>query len=261
MGALKLKAGLLLILLLAVSLPLEGMALPPNGKAILIGRCVGNCVADDLTQEFAVEFADAATSGRIAIRLCSSERAEIAIAKASTNLAGMVYNLKRQHNVSLNDVSLLFSRGCRAAGPGRVATEFWAIPRASSLPPHDKSIKISAISISVARQEKDKALMYRLLRNGEGLEETPVGPTATSETDATAQLLRSERGSYAVVIGFYFARPTAELKRRVRRARQQLEKDAALRGRFSTHVIPFGVNYTGSVEPNDPHFYVVTVGP
>jgi hypothetical protein len=252
----KLKAGLLLFLL-TVTLRLEGPAFPQNPKAILIGRCVGQCWYDTLRQEYSFALADTTNWGSIAIRLCSSERSEIAVGKASYNLVIIVDELKKLHKVDVNDAVLLFSRRCRVTRPERVATEFWAIPRGASLPVHEKSIKINELSISIARQQNDKAHMETLLARGEAFPKVTTEPQASSETEAMAQMLRREPDSYGMVVGNYFSRPAAELKRRVLLAKQQLEKHPALRGRFSTHLIPYGINYTDSVEPTEPSFKVI----
>jgi hypothetical protein len=257
MGVSKLKAGLLLILLLVVSPRLEGTAFQSERWTKLLGRCVGNCSYHELTEEISFALADVARSGRITIRLCSSERSEIAVAKASTNLTMMVETLKELHKVDVNDVLLLFSRSCGAAKPERKATEFWGIFGGASLPPHEKSIKISELSLGIVRQENGKAYMKTLLSGGEAPENAVTEPQAISKIDVGAQMLSRDPGSYGVVIGFYFKRPTAELKRQVRLAKQELEKDQALRGRFSTHLIPYGFRYSDSVEPTEPSLYII----
>ena len=256
MSVSKQKAGLLLFLLM-VALRSEGTAPPANPKAILIGRCVGQCWYDTLRQEYSFALADATRWGSIAIRLCSSERSEIAVGKSSYNLVVIVDELKQLHKVDVNDAVLLFSRRCRAGKLGRVATEFWAIPQGASLPFHEKSIKINELSISMARQPNDKAHMETLLTRGEAYPKTTTELQSSSETEAMAQMLRRDPDSYGVVIGYYFSRPVAELQQRVLLAKQQLEKDPALKGRFSTHLIPYGVNFTDSVEPTEPHFKVI----
>ena len=253
----KLKFSLLLFLFLVISVSLKGSISSANQKAILIGRCVGNCLHDDLTQEFGFSLADAFESGHVAIRLCSSERTEIAIAKASTNLTGIIYDLRKSHNVNLNNSDLLLSRRCTAAKQELVATEFWAIPGTASLPPHEKNLRIANLSISVASRQAEQAYMKPLLVLGDPLPDDVKKHQAPSQTEAMAQMLRSEAGSYGVVIGFYFRGPSAQLRREVRLARQELEKDAGLKGRFSTYLIPYGYRYSDSVEPNEPNLYVV----
>ncbi|HEX8137839.1 MAG TPA: hypothetical protein VF544_09640 [Pyrinomonadaceae bacterium] len=201
---------------------------------ILLGRCVGNCLYDTLSQEYAFAIADAANHGKIAIRLCSNERFEIAVAKASDNLVALTDVLKKQKHVNTENIALLLSNDCLIGGSGRVATEFWAIAPSAPLPSHESNIRLKNASITVIREGN-----YR------------------SNTKEFIDRLRQQPDSYGVVIGSFFRQPSSTLKIRVRKTRIQLKKYPDLKGRYAIDLIPYGVSYTGYIEPIEPDFLII----
>ncbi len=113
-------------------------------EPISVGRCVGQCTGDKLAQEIAYYFSDAIKSGNnVAIRLCSSERFEIAIAKASGNILTVEYALKNFYKSDLDKVTVLLSTDClQKEIPGQVATDF-LILSTNSLPPHENEYNLA----------------------------------------------------------------------------------------------------------------------
>jgi hypothetical protein len=236
----RLKIVLLLMLsmwLVPLCFAQVGLQLPERNKnPILIGRCVSNCLHDDLSQEYAFALANAARYAKIAIRLCSNERFEIAVAKASSNLMSLADELKSEHHVNTDDISLLLSNSCLPKTTGRTATEFWIIPPTASLPNYNINVNLKNVSINVIREGNSR-----------------------SSTEEFIEQLRQKPDSYGVIIGSYFLHPSSIIKRRVQEAVKQTKSYPNLKGRFSIDFVPYGVIYTGYVEPTKPDFLIVQI--
>ena len=201
-----------------------------------IGRCVGDCLFETLRQEYAFYLADAAHSSRIAVRLCSKERFEIAIAKASGNLSALTDALKRWQHVNPDEIALLLSDDCLPAGAGRVATEFWAVPPAASLPSHERNIRLTDASITITRGKDHRTKVEEFIRQ-----------------------LREKPDSYGFVKGSYFSHPSSTLRRRVRDAERRVLRHADLKGRFAVGLVPYGIIYSDYIEPKEPVFIVIQI--
>jgi len=202
----------------------------------LLGRCEGNCLYDTLSQEYAFALADAAQHGRIAIRLCSNEKFEVAIAKASANLIEIADSLKKRGLTDLSDIPLLISDKCPTEGMGRVATEFWVIPSHAAPPTYDKLTSFTSVSITAVGEMSYHSKVREFVKH-----------------------LRQEPGSYGVVVGYFFRRPSLTLRHRVREAGKLVRSNPDLKGRFTAALIPYGVIHTGYVEPKEPRFLVVQI--
>jgi len=235
---LTLARALLLSFLLASAGPSECKPeMSETGKdALLIGRCVGDCLFDTLSQEYAFYLADAAHSGRIAVRLCSKDRFEIAVAKASGNISALSDVLKRWQHVNPEEIALLLSGDCLPKGAGRVATEFWAVPPAASLPGHERNVRLTDASITIIRGESHRARLEEFIRQ-----------------------LREKPDSYGLIKGSYFRHPSSTLRRRVRDARRQVFRNADLKDRFAADLAPYGIIYSDYVEPKEPVFIVIQI--
>jgi hypothetical protein len=211
---------------------------PPAARAepALIGSCVGNCPPDAVRQEYAFYLAEAARAGRVAVRLCSADRFEVAVAKAHDNLQALAEELKRWPHVRQDEVALLLSPGCRPARAGRVTTEFWEVPRAAPLPAHVRNIPLTAASVEVVRGERPGARAREFARR-----------------------LRESPEAYGVVLGQFYSRPAPLLRGRVLDAENLLRGHRGLRGRYAAALVPYGVTFDGQVEPTEPSFLIVRI--
>jgi hypothetical protein len=208
-------------------------------EPILIGQCVGNCLHDKLVQEYAFYLIDAANYSKLAIRLCSNERFEIAIAKASSNLNIITQELKERSRINPDEIDLLLSKGdCSPEVPGRVTTQFWAIPASAPMPEHYRRIKLGGASTTVIRKEDNRSRLTEFVKQ-----------------------LRKEPDSFGVVIGSFFRQPSRLLKSRVREAERYLKSRTDLKARSAAALVPYGIIYTGHVEPTEPDFLIIRINP
>lgn len=205
-------------------------------RAILLGRCVGNCLFDTLSQEYAFSLADAANHSRIAVRLCSNERFEIAVALANSNLIAMSEVLKRWKHVNLDEIALLLSDDCLPEVAGRVATEFWAVAPSASLPSHSRNVRLTDISTTIIREGNHRSKVEEFIKQ-----------------------LQQKPDSYGFVKGSYFRNPSSTLKRRVGDAEKQVSRNANLKDRFAVGLVPYGIIYSDYVEPKEPVFLIIQI--
>lgn len=211
----------------------------PAKSPILIGRCSGDCLYETMRQEYAFYLADAAHNNRLAIRLCSAERFELAVAKANSNISTLIEELRRWPHVKPGEIVLLLSRGCRPARPGRVTTEFWAVPHAATLPAHERKVTLDDASFEVVGE---------------------VGQGAAKRAAEFIMQLRQTPDAYGVVLGTFYRRPAPSLKRGVRDAARLLRAEPDLRGRYATAFVPYGFTFSsGFNEPTEPSFIIVRI--
>lgn len=114
--------------------------------------------------------------------------------------------LKRWQHVNPEEIALLLSDDCLPKGTGRVATEFWAVPPAASLPSHERNIRLTDASITIIRGENHRTKVEEFIRQ-----------------------LRRKPDSYGFVKGSYFRNPSSTLRRRVRDAERQVLRHADLK--------------------------------
>lgn len=211
----------------------------PATRPILIGRCSGNCLYEKMRQEHAFYFADAARYGRVAIRLCSAERFELAVAKASYNISTLVEELRRWPHVKPGEIALLLARDCMPSKPGRVTTEFWAVPSATTLPAHEREAALADVSLENVGE---------------------VGQGVAMRAAELIRRLRQTPDTYGVVLGTFYRRPAPSLKRSVRDAARMLRAEPDLRGRYATSFVPYGFTFSNGLdEPTEPSFMIVRI--
>ena len=215
-------------------------------KVIIRGRCIGQCTGDKL-REIASDFASAANYGnQLAIRLCSNERFEIAIAKATGNIFTVFGELKEISKINSDEVTLLLSDDClQNEVPKQVATDFLILSDGSQPPYIErtnlKNVCVTRIGIVPISREMEKDYPKEAFND-------------------FVKQLQQKPNAYGVVIGFYNRKPSKILKNKVQKIDDKLRKFPDLKDRYTTDIVSYGYyDSDWNFEPKKPVFYIVEV--
>ncbi|HEY5883245.1 MAG TPA: hypothetical protein VIT88_01080 [Pyrinomonadaceae bacterium] len=197
-------------------------------------------------QEVALDLkAHAAGIGdRVAIRVCSKEKMPVALLAATASPFLLREHLEH-HGLQSRLIFYLRSEDCLAQDPSTVVTEFWVAPYGADLPASVESIRSDYVQVQEVRSAgsiKTANAFNAALRD--------VIQRARNRTDVVA-----------VVIGSYYAQPSAALKRNLETAKRVLERNDVQANRVFVHAAPFsGVPNGEKWEPTYPSLFVFGSG-
>jgi hypothetical protein len=207
-------------------------------------RCGYSCA-----QELAIDLGGIygkSPDDKIAVRFCSKDPMPVALTTSAAAYGYVVSILEGSYGYTPERVLFLRSEDC--LGPNRdvTATEFWVIPKGTTMPSSVDLIKSSQVQMDSLGVQ--------------GL--TKSARTYKAALQKLRTKLRARPGAVGVIIGYYYNRPSLAIKRRIREARKVLEQSGLGRDRYFTRITP----WTGErqvapppAEPKYPGLFVVEV--
>lgn len=159
----------------------------------------------------------------------------LALSIAAMNPFAVARALNLGYNFALERILFLRSQDCLGSKSAVAPTELWAIPKGAALPTFAESIKSSHAQLEILGTKT-------LLPNG-----------TTNYRLAVRQLgtkLRAAPEAVGVVLGYYFKRPSPQMKRRVREVQKILEQSGLPRDRYSVRLMPWPGER--SIDPPEP---------
>ena len=182
---------------------------------------------------------------KIAIRFCSKQPLLFALATARVDAFRMAELLVGAYSYSPQEVIYLRSEGCLAKDPSTTAIEIWTL-REDSLLPHHVEARFSS-------QVRRSSLGKRPVNYG-------VRDYEAATRDLIARL-QANPGSRGVVIGYFFKRPSAAIKRRLRRVKALLQRSGLPPDRYHIQMTYWNDEYSMSdPEPPYPRVFLIEEG-
>ncbi len=181
------------------------------------------------------------------IRVCSRDPMPLALSMAAMNPFMVASALNQGYNFALERILFLRSEDCLGSDPAIAAAELWAVPKGASLPTFVESIKSSEAHLETVGT---KTLLAEGTRN-----------YRLAIKEVTTKV-RAAREAIAVVVGYYFKQPSAEMKRRVSEAQKMLEESGLPRDHYSVRLMPWPGERSidpPEAEPRYPSVFVVKV--
>jgi hypothetical protein len=197
-----------------------------------------------LTLVLAVDSKDRA---KVAVRVCSTRPMPFALATAEASPFRIVEFLVAKHGYAPSQVVYLRSEDCLASeDPAGSITEVWTIPEGGSLPSHVEAyasgeVKLAALgTVEANRGVKDyEAAVQRLISE-----------------------LRNNPSTVGVIFGYYLARPSPALRRRLRDVKKTLEQSGLSGDRYMVRTKAWEdevSTYPPDTEPKYPSVFVVKI--
>jgi hypothetical protein len=236
--AMRLKTQHHLILFLLLLLPAFGVFAQSDSEHVARlfkrydpGAAYNRVTEDLLTLSISVRAQDRA---RIAVRVCSKKPLLFALATAGADAFHMAELLTGGYGYIPERVMFLRAEDCLSSkDPSRPATEIWAIPEGSSLPPHVEALKSNqARLVSLGKKQANRGVRDYKSAVGDLIKNLRANPT-----------------SRGVVFGYFLQRPSPTLQRRLREVTRILEQSGLPPDRYL--VRPMVWNDEVSTNPPD----------
>jgi hypothetical protein len=178
-------------------------------------------------------FADKPQDGdTVAVRICSREPMPVALATASGRPFYLATVLANNYRYPREDIVFLRSESCPQYNPRIAITEYWAVPYNAELPSFVESVRSSQVNAEEyfpVERDSRGSRFKESLRN-------------------LATTLHTKPGTVGVIVGYYFKKPSAALKKRLREARRFMEKSRLPKERYFIRHLP----WTGTIDTTDP---------
>lgn len=243
------RAVLLTIVLLSPVAILLPRSRGVQSEAKLVHRCEEGCSGYDSIMERTLDLTQegAVRAGTVAVRVCSKEPMPLALSIAAMNPFKVAKWMNDVYNYPSDRVVFLRSEDCLGSKSRVAATELWAVPKGAALPAFIESIRSSQAhleTVGTKTLSADGTRNYRLA------------------VKALTKKVRAAPETIGVVVGYYFKRPSPQLKRRVSAARRILEQSGLPRDRYSVRLMPWPGERSidpPEPEPEYPSIFIVEV--
>lgn len=236
-----------IIVLLSCHAPLAWQDSGARSDARLIHRYERGCGYSCL-QELAIELGGVHAKkpdDTVAVRFCSKERLAVALTTAAAPPEYLISILTGSYGYTRERIQFLRSEDCLGADPAVTATEFWAIPAGAASPPSVESVK--------SGQVRSEAI---------GTEATSVRGARSYRAAAQdlVNKLRTRPQAVGIVLGYYYRKPSAVMRHRLREVRTLLEQSGLPRHRYHVRLMPWTGEHSvdpPEAEPKYPNLFIV----
>ena len=203
------------------------------------GAAYNRVTEDVLTLTIAVKPADRT---KIAIRLCTKQPILFALATAPADPFRIAELLVGAYRFQPQQVIFVRSEDCLPKDGSRTPVEIWTLVENAALPQHVEALLSSQVRRSL-------------------LGKKPVNRGVRDYREATRELiknLQANPGSRGVVVGYYFKRPSAELKRNLRVVKTLFQRSGLPPERYLIHSMYWNDEYSESEgEPPYPRVFLL----
>lgn len=177
---------------------------------------------------------------RVGVRVCSKEKLPIALL-AATASPFLLQEFLEHYNFTPQRILFLRSEECEVQDPSLAVTEFWAIPKGA-----DPPASIESITADRAQAE--------VVKSSDTITSANVYNTALRDL---VQKLSNQPERVAVIIGSYYARPSAALEKNLQKAKNVLKQSNVQANRILVHTARVGgIREGGEREPAYPTLFV-----
>lgn len=230
----------LLLLSFAVAATAQQSAQPRLFKRYVNGAPYNRVTEDVLTLTIEVAAAD---RKQIAVRICSQQPFLFALATANADPFRMAELLVGAYSFLPEHVTFVRSEDCLGKAPSIV--ELWTLAENASLPQHIEALTSSQVRISLL----GKKPVNRGVRD------------YAAATQELSKILQANPRARGVVIGYYFHRPSAVLKRSLRVVKTIFQRSGVPPDRYLIHSLHWNDEYSESEgEPPYPRVFLIEEG-
>lgn len=184
----------------------------------------------------------------VAVRFCSKQSLPLALSTSAAAYGYVTAVLTGTYGYTPERILFLRSEDCLGPDPAVTATEFWAVPQGAALPASVESIRSNQVQLEAVGTET-------------------LSVEGTRDYRAAVQdlivKLRARPEAVGVVLGNYYRRPNATLRRRLDEVRELLKRSGLPQERYFVRLAPWTGEYTISPpepEPTYPSVSIVEVG-
>lgn len=235
------KTAIVSSLILAIVILSHGQD-TPKAEAKMVREPFAGGDAAHAIQEVALDL-KAQASGpedRVGVRVCSKEKLPIALLTATAS-PFVLQEFLEHYGFTPQRILFLRSEECLARDPSLAVTEFWAIPKGAD-PPQ-----------SVERITADQA-QVQVVKNSDAITSAHRYNAALREL---GQKVNDQPEAVAVIIGSYYARPSAALERNLQKAKNVLKQSNVEANRVLVHTARVsGIREGRPREPAYPTLFV-----